>query len=406
MNIKYRICAVLLAASLLIACSNDDENLVIQEAPVVNLNLTDIATVDFNEEITITGTASSANAVRDISFYLVKKRDDKYERLWFSPLQYANIEIGKTVNFEAKVIIDDPEAQAIAIAVSDPYEQQTINYIPIEKINGSPSGSAYIFKDLEMASEYEYGGTMPYIFSLTGINIDGTTKNVVSLDDIKKTGARNLDFAFTSIWRNSTTYSAGVLGNWGYAFCEFRQLARGPIGRQCDYKYVTNSTSIPAYTDTCCVVLVSNAVANANNFEAVFSNAGDNYGTSNFLNILTNLFTENAIGNQYVVNMKTNASGINTSVCKENVTAGSYIAFRKTKNKVEHTYGLIQIIELPNVSDALDDTGLKYKTELYTDNIIDNAHLPQKWYNNAEVDAVGIAKLYGRKIKVNIIAQK
>lgn len=406
MKITYRIWAILLSASLLTACNNEDDNLITKEAPAVNVNLTDIPTVDFNDEITITGTATSSNAVRDISFYLVKKTGDAYERLWFSPLQYADIEIGKTVEFEAKVIIDDPEANAIAIAVSDPYEQQTINYIPIEKINGSPSGSAYIFKDMEIGAEYEYGGAVPYVFSLTGVNVDGTVKNVVSLDEIKKTDARNLDFAFINIWRNSTTYTSGVLGNWGYAFCEFRQLARGPIGRQCDYKYLTNSTSIPAKTDTCCVVLVSNAVANANNFEEVFKNAGDNYGTSNFLNVLTNLFTENAIGNQYIVNMKTNASGVNTSVCKENVTAGSYIAFRKTKNKTEHTYGLIQIIELPDVSDAVDGTGLKYKTEPYVDNIIDNAHLPQKWYSNAATEAVGVAKLYGRKVKVNIIAQK
>lgn len=406
MKVTERIWVVLLSASLLTACNNDDKDLIVKDAPKVNVNLIDIPTVDFNDEITITGTATSSNAVRDISFYLVKKAGDSYERLWFSPLQYADIQIDKTVDFEAKVIIDDPEAQAIAIAVSDPYEQQTINYIPIAKINGSPSGSAHIFNNLEMAAEYEYGGSEPYVFSLTGINVDGTVKNIVSLDDIKKTGARNIDFAFTNIWRNSTTYSSGVLGNWGYTFCEFRQLARGPIGRQCDYKYLTNNTNIPANTDTCCLVLVSNAVANANNFEAVFNNAGDNYGTSNFLNVLTNLFTENAIGNQYVVNMKTNASGVNTSICKENVTVGSYIAFRKTKNKTEHTYGLIQITELPDVSDAVDGTGLKYKTEPYMDNIIDNAHLPQKWYSSVNEAAVGIAKLYGRKIKMNIIAQK
>ena len=406
MNIKQIIGAVVFSTLLITSCDDDDNTMVVNENPVVSLDLTDLPTIEFNDEITVSGTATSPNAIRDISFYLVKKSGDSYERLWFSPLQYADMEIGKTVDFEAKVIVDDPDADAIAVAVSDPYEHKTISYISIENIEGSPSGSAYVFNDLELEAEYEYGGTSPYIFSLTGVDVDGNLKHVVSLDEVKKTNARNLDFAFVNIWRNTTTYTSGVLGNWGYGFCEFRQLARGPVGRQCDYLYLTNSTSIPKGTDTCCVLLVSNAIANANNFDEVFKNAGDNYGTSNFLNVLTNLFASNAIGGQYVVNMKTNASGVNTSVCKENAGVGSYIAFRKTKNKTEHTYGLIQIKEMPDVSDAVDGTGLKYITEPYVDGIVDNAHLPQQWYNSASVEAVGIAKLFGRKIKVNIIAQK
>lgn len=68
----------------------------------------------------------------------MKKSGDSYERLWFSPLQYADMEIGKTVDFEAKVIVDDPDADAIAVAVSDPYEHKTISYISIENIEVRP----------------------------------------------------------------------------------------------------------------------------------------------------------------------------------------------------------------------------------------------------------------------------
>lgn len=406
MNIKQIICIFSLFAFLCVSCEDDNKSPVVKQNPALTFDISEIPAVDFNDEITLTGTATSPNAIRDISFYLVKKVNDGYERLWFSPLQYADIMIDKTVDFEAKIVIDDPEANAVAVVASDPYEQSTVSYIPIQQINGSPSGSAYVFNELELAAEYEYGGSCPYVFSLTGVNVDGSLKHVVSLEEIKKTNARNLDFAFTNIWRNSTKYTAGVLGNWGYAFCEFRQLARGPVGRQCDYLYLTNSTAIPKGTDTCCVVLVSNAIANANNFEEVFKNAGDNYGTSNFLNSLEGLFTAKAIGSQYIVNMKTNASGVNTTACKENAGAGSYIAFRKTKNKTQHTYGLIRIAEMPDVTDAVDNTGLKYKPEPYVDDVTDNAHLPQKWYDGASVDAVGIAKLYGRKVKVDIIAQK
>ena len=153
------------------------------------------------------------------------------------------------------------------------------------------------------------------------------------------------------------------------------------------------------------MVLVSNAVANANNFDEVFLNAGDNFGTSNFLNVLESLFPSNTVGSNYVVNVKSNASGVNTSTCKENVTAGSYIAFCKIKNN-ERSYGLIQVVSLPDVSDAVDGTGLKYKPEPYVDGVTDNAHLPQMWYNSASVQAEGIAKLYGRSVRINVIAQK
>ena len=312
----------------------------------------------------------------------------------------------KSVDFEAKVLIEDPEADAIAVSVSDPYGGNTIDYVTIGQIEGAPSGSAYVFKDIELASEYEYGGSKPYVFSLTGVNVDGTTKNILSLDEIKKTNARNLDFAFVNIWRNTTIYTAGVLGNWGYAFCAFNQLARGPIGRQCDYIYLTGDNAIPEGTDTCCVALISNAFANSNNFEEVFKNAGDNFGTSNFLNVLESLFPSDAVGSKYVVNVKSNASGISTSDCKENVTAGSYIAFCKVKNKTERSYGLIQVISLPDVSDAVDETGLKYKPEPYIGGVVDNAHLPNKWYSNESVQAEGVAKLYGRSVKINVIAQK
>lgn len=397
---------LLLGAVFAAGCNDDTPEPVVRENPVLEFDRDAIAEVAFDEEVIVSGTASSPNAVRDISFFLVKRTGETYERLWFSPLQYGSIPVEKSVRFETSVKIDDPDAAAIAVVVTDPYERQTAGYIPIGRIDGSPAGSAYVLKGVEMAAEYEYGYNCPYVFSLTGVPVEGKVKHVVSLDEIERTGARNLDFAFINIWRNTTDFTAGVLGNWGYGFCEFRQLARGPVGRQCDYMYLSGGPSIPAGTDTCCLVAVSAALAGANHFDEVFENAGDNYATSNFLFSLENLFTDDAIGKQYIVNLKSNASGVNTAVCKENAGAGSYIAFRKTRNRTEYTYGLFRIAELPDVTDATDDTGMKYRPEPYIDGITDNAHLPRKWYNGPSADAAGIARLYGRKVKIDLIAQK
>lgn len=392
-------------AVLLNACDSKDESYFSQENPSLNLDIKSVSSVQFNDQVTISGVASSPNAIRDISFYLVKKTDSGYSRLWFSPLQYADITISKSVNFSGEVRVDDPDADAIAVIANDPYGHQTTEYITIGQIEGSPEGSAHVFRDMEITTEYEYGTSAPYIFSLDGVNVGGNVKHIVSLDDIKQTQSKNAHIAFTSIWRNTTTYTSGVLGNWGYAFCEFRQLSRGPVGRQCDFIYLTGSANAPAGVDTCSLVLVPSATASINNFDQVFEYAGDNFGTSNFLNLLSPLFN-NTYANMYVINMKTNASGVNTAACNELAKNGDYIAFRLSRNGV-FTYGLLKIEQLPDASDILLDGGNgKYITEPYEGGVVNNTNLPKKWYDSASAEAVGIAKLFGRTAKISVIAQK
>ncbi len=400
---------VLLAASIFVACENDDKDFFDKNPPVVELKTANIASVNFNQTIKVEGTASSPNAIRDVSFYLAKKTGDKYERLWFSPLQYGNIAITKEVNFSADVKIDDPEANAIAVSVSDPYGNNLISYITIGKIEGSPSGSAFVSRDVEMKAEYEYGMTQPYIFSLDGVAVSGTKKHILSLNEIKSNPSTNLHFALINIWRNTTTYSAGVLGNWGYGFCEFRQLNRGPVGRQCDYLALTGKNEIPAGVDTCSLIQVSSAVASVNNFDQIMELAGNNFGTYNFLNQLASLFKTDY--SQYVVNFKTaaastTATGINTTACVESVTKGSYVAFRVMKKGVPY-YGLIQITGVADATSILaQGGGGKFMPEAYANNEISNANLPQKWFDSAQVPSQGIAKLFGQGIKMNIISQQ
>ena len=107
-DLRYWIALIIIVFGF--SSCDKEESFISAEAPVINLDITEIPKVNFNDEITVSGTATSENAVRDISFYLVKKDTAGYERLWFSPLQYADIMIGKSVDFEAKVVIDDPEA--------------------------------------------------------------------------------------------------------------------------------------------------------------------------------------------------------------------------------------------------------------------------------------------------------
>lgn len=375
-------------AVLLLSCK-DEQPLIEQHAPIIQTEITAINSVEFNKEVTVAGTASSKNFVRDISFFLVKKEGDTYERLWFSPLQYADMTISETVQFEANVRIDDPEANAIAIVASDPYGFSTTQYVTIGEIVGSPQGSAYVLKDIDLFAEYEYGDQMPYVFSLTGVKVGEEVKHVVRLDEIKATKARNLDFALTNVWRNSTTFTAGVLTDWGFTLCEFRQLARGPVGRQCDYITLTGNSNIPDNTDTCCLALVSNAVSNSLNLEQVLEHANDNFGTSNFLNALEVLFESNAINSQYKVSFKTAASGVNTTACKSNVGVGSFIAFRKTKNKV-HSYGL----PVFNIQDA--------KLQLFKE--LDN---PDKirLYQQTEYHRLGQTEVSGSEVYYKLLSK-
>ena len=143
--------------------------------------------------------------------------------------------------------------------------------------------------------------------------------------------------------------------------------------------------------------LVSDNLAATANFEAVFANAADNWKTYKALNQIPELFPSWKVGTNYYVAHRAGGSADNTTACSVSLKKGSYLVFRRQNNQ-DFKYGVIRIEEMANDADALNDTGCKIIGDDYT-----------KWYTGPGLDGYtydGVAKLYGRKVKISVLVQK
>jgi hypothetical protein len=138
-------------------------------------------------------------------------------------------------------------------------------------------------------------------------------------------------------------------------------------------------------------------IASANNFDLIFQNAADNWKTYKALNQIPVIFPTWTVGTHYSVLQRTGASADNATVCSANLQNGSYIVFRRQNNK-DFKYGIIKILEVADETGAMNESGCKILGDDYT-----------KWYTGPDLPGLsynGVAKLYGRKIKMKIICQK
>lgn len=360
-------------------------------APEIQLSQAAIDTVQFGSEIQVTGSVTSQIGIRDISYLLLKKDGTAVTSKKYYPLDT----ISKKIDFVIPVTIDDDEVSTVEVSVTDVVTKNSKTQVTVKNIKGVPTGNAYVLNSVELAPEYERptDPSQPCLFSAVGVNVNGTVKNVLTLKEAKDANVRGIDFAFINLWKNTQTNpptAASRLGNRGFAFCDVSQLSRGPIGRQCDISWLP-------IRDTTCMQLVPANVAAANNFDQIFANAADNWKTFKALNQVPVLFPTWTVGTHYNVPQRLGASADNTTACSVNYQNGSYIVFRRQNNK-DFKYGIIKIVEVADDSDALATGGCKILGDDYT-----------KWYTGPGLSGYtynGVGKLYGRKIKINVICQK
>lgn len=394
-TLYYILFPVSLVAFLATACDdNKSTDYSAMPAPEIQLEQPAMDSATFGAEVQITGSVNSEVGVRDISYVLLKKNGEEYV-VASANKNYALDTIAKKIDFAIPVKIEDEEVKGIEITATDVVTKSTKTIFTIKGVKGVPSGNAYVFNSIEMAPEYEQpiDPTQPCLFSAVGINVNGTVKNVLTLREAKDANTRGIDFAFINLWKNTQTNpptASSRLGNRGFAFCDVSQLGRGPIGRQCDLSWLP-------FRDTTCMQLVPANVAKDNNFDQILENAADNWRTYKALNQVPVLFPTWTVGTHYNIPQRLGASADNTTACSVNLQNGSYIVFRRQNNK-DFKYGIIKIIETANDADALDNSGCKILGDDYT-----------KWYtgpNLPELTYNGVAKLYGRTIKIKVIVQK
>lgn len=377
------------------ACKNEENiNYLNLPAPDVQLTTDEIPSAKFGESITVSGLVNSDVGVRDIAYTLMKKNGSDYVAIG-SAKYYLLDTIAKKVDFSIPVLIEDDEVAAVEVVATDVVTKSTKTLFVIQSISGIPQGGAFVFNSVEMAPEYErpVNPVQPCLFSTVGIHVNGTVKNVLTLKEAKEANVRGIDFTFINLWKNTLNnppVAGSRLGNRGFAFCDVSQLSRGPIGRQCDNDWLP-------VRDTTCLFLVSDNIAATANFSQLFETAADNWKTYKALNQIPELYPTWTVGTNYYVPQRNGASADNTTACSVNIKTGSYLVFRRQNDK-KFKYGIIKIVEMANDLDALNESGCKIIGDDYT-----------KWYTEPNLPGLtynGVAKLYGRKVKMKIIVQK
>lgn len=395
---KQKILYILMVLAVLggfTSCSEDDRtDYSKMDAPDIQLTADILPSAEFGQTIQVTGTVKSDIGVRDIAYQLKKKSGAEYVNIGaekYYPLNSLDTE----VSFTIPVLIEDDEIAAVEIIATDVVTKSSSAMFQITTITGIPQGGAWVFHNIEMAPEFErpVNPQQPYLFSTVGVNVNGTLKHVLTLAEAKNANSRGIDFVFANLWKNTQNdppVAGSRLGNRGFAFVDVSQLARGPIGRQCDIEWIP-------LRDTTTMHLVSDNIAAAANFEQLFETAADNWKTYKALSRIPELFPAWTVGTHYNILQRTGASADNTTACSQTLKKGSYIVFRR-QNNLDFKYGVIKIVELADDTDALNDGGCKIIGDDFT-----------KWYtqpNQAGHTYNGVAKLYGRKVKLKIVVQK
>lgn len=235
------------------------------------------------------------------------------------------------------------------------------------------------------------GSDTPSFISMDGVNVNGTLKHIVSLNELLPVDGAGASFNFCNVLQN-TTNNAYIGGERGYAFINIPTLTAGTIGRQCDvYNYGGHFLN----KDNCKESALSRIVG---------SWAGDSYDAEEYafvdglflaipekietladqmrafylLGEIQRVLDNSTLGVENEPTSLTNknmyrrwgAAGDNAAsmakVLGENFRAGDYLIIRSHKSPVEGeplTYGIIQILQLPDDSSAFvtdEATGKRY----------------------------------------------
>jgi len=355
--------------------------------PKVTADPAEIATVEFNADVTVKAKITTTEGLKTVSYTLVQK--SPYKELHTLTGISVSGEMEKDIQFTVNV--DDENAEAVAIIVTDNKGVVTTAFVDIKKITGIPSGRASIFEDIEMAPEWENPSNpdQPYVFSVDGITVGGTVKNVLSLREISNSTGGSVDFMFANLWRNQTTF--GRVANRGFAFVGAERILGGPVGRQKDESWLAPATKNLAYFK----VITDDLVASMN-LDDFFENTTGNWQTYETLDQLANYVPETANDKLVVQRINAGASG----TCSIQIQDGTYIAFKRQTGG-DFKYGIIKVIA------AADDSGASSDGCKIDD--VTTGGGANDYYTGSGLSGfnyTGVASLYGKKCKLKIIVQK
>ena len=237
------------------------------------------------------------------------------------------------------------------------------------------------------------GSDTPSFISMNGINVNGTLKHIVSLNEILPGSGENASFCWANVYK-STDKLQTLTTHRGYVLCDIQTMSAGSIGRQCDLVQYGEHKIDQTKADVAKLSRVPGSWAGASYKEdvykfvdALFLSIGEEYNTladqmrafyqlGEIQRVLDNktLGVETDPTSLTNTNMYRRYANAAKGITAENFRAGDYIIMRYAGGTTEapiYTYGIIQIMQLyDDTKDfAVNADGLNYIDTNKTENL-------------------------------------
>lgn len=227
------------------SCEKDD----VDSAQVTFvLDQSNFEKVQYGEPAKITGSVTADNVISNILFTAVKLENGTYTTIG-EPQEYP-VNGAKSVTIDMDYFVDNKAMTHIEVKVMVGKASKS-TYIGVGVVEGDAKGSAFFGEVMLKADSIVWNAenhpevyttpntgaaaTTPSFFSIHGVNINGTTKHVLTGDEVRSVEGANGSFCFLNVLQN-TANKAYIGSQRGYMFSNLfpSQLGGGTTGRQCD----------------------------------------------------------------------------------------------------------------------------------------------------------------------------
>jgi hypothetical protein len=363
----------------------------------ITLETTSFDELAFGEPVDIKGQVTSSIAATSVTFTGVKGSEGAYTAV--GEAQSLDVAGNTTMDFTMNYMPDSKEITAIEVKASVG-ESSEVAYVTVGSVTGEAKGSVWfdsqaILKADKMVANHQNdpeayptpntgaASDTPSFLSIHGVNINGTVKHILSVDEVRSVEGAGVSYIFGNVLQN-TANKAYIGGQRGYFFMDLSNLSSGTIGRQCDAYEIDGKAIKAANRDIAVLKVVPGAWhkdyddAKYKFVDALFLSLKDEPTTtvaklrayrelSKIQQTLDNskLGVEEdptSLGGSSLVRHLVDA-GDNASALKkdytENFRAGDYIIIRSEvpidENTSDFYYGIILVKQLPNWTNALAD---------------------------------------------------
>ncbi|MDY3978921.1 MAG: hypothetical protein SOZ00_02755 [Tidjanibacter sp.] len=392
-----KIClATALFAVLFVACDKNGEEIKKELEATVELTGELPTAIIYGEPINLAGKVTTTATLTGGKMQAAKKSGEEYTLVG----EAQDLELTGT-DFKVFFFPDSKEMNAVSVTVSAGDKSKEF-FFDTPAVTGEAKGDVWMNDVAQLVADNKVathdndpegypvegtgaGSTTNSFFSMHGVNVNGTLKHIVCLDELRAVEGQNASMCFCNVLQN-TSNNAFIGGQRGYALIDMATLTAGTIGRQCDLYAVDGKGIVVDNTEggNFDLTLIPGSwsgekyIAEVYNFtDSLFLaiKSGDSnlaklrayYQLSEIQKRLDNVTLGEAenptsLANKNMYRRWADAGSTSTKTTVENYRAGDYLIVRSNRGTTEEPvfyYGIMQIVQLPDDSAAfvnIDET--------------------------------------------------